>query len=243
MKKIIVISPEVSKESATAFAEALGADLEFPYKTEKRDFIEYDYVFKYGFSRKIKAKKGAVFNKSVSVEIARDKLATFKALENKNISVESTTNFDTAKKWLKDGHTIVARKFSKESNGKGLTYCQTMEVLNNTEAIFWSKYIPNAQELRVYCWRDKVLSIYIKDIENDSFIFKLNKGMENHPQLVDLVDKVYKNIGLDFCGLDILTDTIGKMHLLEVNSAPILFPYTINKLVTEIKKEINNEEN
>ena len=44
MKNIIVLSPEVSKESAQALAEALDAELEFPYKTENRDYMKYDYV-------------------------------------------------------------------------------------------------------------------------------------------------------------------------------------------------------
>jgi len=238
MKNIIVLSPEVSKESAQALAEALDAELEFPYKTENRNYMKYNYVFKYGFSKKIKAKKGATFNKSDAVEIARDKLLTFNALKDQDVTIEFTTDKNVAVQWIKDGHTVVAREFSKSSNGNGITYCQTIGELNKAKAIFWAKCIYETQELRVNIWRNKVLSIYIKIFENGFFIFKLNKGMEEHPQLVELVNKVHKSIGLDFCGLDILTDSNGKLNLLEVNSAPILFPYTIKKLVTEIKKEL-----
>lgn len=236
--KIAILSPNVSKESAGILAEALNADLIFPYVTEERDFTKYDYVFKYGFSKKIKAKKGATLNKSNSVNIARDKILTFLALKGDNTTVPFTQDVMEAVQWLKDGHNVVARLFAKEANGKGITYCTTLEELNHAPAIFWTKQIHEAQELRIYLWRNKVLSIYIKDRENGTFVFKLNKGQEEHPQLVDMANKVYKNIGLDFCGLDVLTDVDGTLLLLEVNSAPILFPYTCKKLVGCINSEI-----
>ena len=239
MNNIVVLSPEVSKESAGILAEALGAKLEFPYKTENRDFNNYDYVFKYGFSKPIKAKKGCVFNKSKAVEISRDKVSTFNALKGLGITVDFTDDYPIARDWMKDGHTVVARKYSKESNGKGMSYCTSLGQLENTDAVFWTKCEYEAQELRVNLWHNRVISIYVKIKENDFFVFKLHKGMEEHPQLVNIANKVYDKIGLDFCGLDILNDKEGNLLLLEVNSAPILFPYTCNKLVACIKKEIN----
>lgn len=236
--KIAVLTPEVSKESAEVLATALNADLIFPYVTEERDFTKYDYVFKYGFSKKIKAKKGATFNKTENINIARDKIQTFVTLKDENITVPMTLNKEQAVQWIKDGHNAVAREFSKEANGKGITYCTTIKELNTAPAIFWTKQIHEVQELRVYLWRNKVLSIYIKDIGDGNFIFKLNKGQEEHPQLVNMANKVYEKVGLDFCGLDVLTDVDGTLLLLEVNSAPILFPYTCKKLVSQIKQEI-----
>lgn len=240
MNKIIVLSPKISKESSQLLAESLGADLEFPFETDNRDFSKYDYVFKYGFSKKIKAKKGCSFNKADAVVIAKDKLLTFNALKGLDITVEFTQDFEQALAWSKDGHTVVAREFSSESNGKGITYCTTPgELQFLPPQKFWTKCIYETQEMRVNLWRDKVLSIYVKAITKKGFFkFELHKGLEEHPQLVDIAQKVYKNIGLDFCGLDVLQDN-GKLRILEVNSAPILFPYTVKKLTACINKEIN----
>jgi glutathione synthase/RimK-type ligase-like ATP-grasp enzyme len=241
MNNIVVLSSKISKDSAGELSKALSATLEFPYDTKSNDFTKYDYVFKYGVTKKIKAKKGVVFNKSKNTSISINKISTFNALKDLDITVPYTQDITVARQWLLDGHTVVARSQTKGSNGSGITYCTTAEELYNTPAKFWTRCIYENQELRVNIWRDKVLSIYVKvrDTDTESFVFKLHKGFEEHPQLVNMTKLVYSNIGLDFCGLDILTDNTGKLLLLEVNSAPILFPYTINKLVGCIKKEIS----
>jgi len=239
MPNIAVLSPKVSKESAAVLANLLDAELIFPYDTTERDFRKYDHVFKYGFSGKIKAKKGVTFNKTVAVEKAMDKLYTFDVLKDTGITIDFTMDRGVVEKWIAVGHTAVAREFSNESNGKGITYCSTKKELDQAPAKFWTKYSQALQELRIYLWRNKVLSIYVKEINNGFFVFKLQQGHEEHPQLVEMANKVYENIGLDFCGLDVLTEEGGHLRLLEVNSAPILFPFTAKRLVASINKEIN----
>jgi hypothetical protein len=240
MTKTVVLYTKVGEQSAHILAEALKADCENPYETDKRDFSNYDCIFKFGFSRPVKAVKGATINKAIPTQIAIDKLKTFDALIGCDITVAYTTDKTEAHNWLMDGHILVARRTSSGSNGDGLSYIQSITEFNNSDAVFWTKLIDEVQELRVYIWKKEVLSIYVKTINNNSgvFDFKLIKKDDsyNHPQLVDLVNKVYNNIGLDFCGLDIITDTSGKLNLLEINSSPILFPYTVKQLVSKIKE-------
>lgn len=239
MLNTAILSPRVSKESAGVLANLLDAELVFPYETLERDFTKYDYVFKYGFSAKIKAKKGVTFNKTAAVEKAMDKVLTFNALKGTGVTVDFTDSIMVAEGWLQDGHTVVAREFSNESNGKGITYCTTEKEFYSAPAKFWTKYSPALQELRIYLWRNKVLSIYVKETSKGFFVFKLQQGHEEHPQLIEMANKVYENIGLDFCGLDVLTEEGGHLRLLEVNSAPILFPFTAKRLVANIIKEVN----
>ena len=237
MTKIIILTSKVSEESAKVLSTLMNADIDFPYDSKNRDYTGYDYVFKYGFSRLIKAKKGTTFNRTGPTEIAKNKILTFEALKDKDITVEYTQDINCAHKWIQDGHTVVSRDTADGSNGAGIKYCTTRKEVDSVKALFWTKCIYEKQELRVNLWRNKVLSIYVKTVNEGVFDFSLVKGNENHPQLVNIAQTVYDKVGLDFCGLDLLTDDTGRLYLLEVNSAPILFPYTAKKLVAEINKE------
>lgn len=243
---IIVLSPDISEDSAKHLAEALGAKWENPYKTENRDFSKYDLIFKYGFSKAIKKKPiiGKVLNKTEATNIAMDKIAVFKVLEKEKITVPFTVDKDVARQWFKKGNVVVARSLVKGANGAGLVYCETEQKLENTEAIFWTKYIEHTNEFRVNIWRNKVISIYDKKRKphkgekTELFDFILYKGQENHPQLVNMVQKVWENIGLDWCGIDILCTKGGELILLEINSAPILYPHTLKILTSLVRKEL-----
>lgn len=237
MKSLIIISPKVGFESASGLADLLGVPYENPYDTENRNFSKYDFVFKYGFSRPIKVKgKGSTLNKTSSVEISKDKIKTFDLLKDACLTVDYTQDKLQAQSWLKKG--VVARNIIDGADGDGVEFCFTQKEFNNIPAKFYTKYIEHTNEYRVNIWRNKVVSVYDKINVNGIWQFKLFKGVEDHPQLLHIAEAVYKNIGLDWCGLDVLRDSKGNLHLLEVNSAPVLYPYTMKKLANIIKSEI-----
>ncbi len=236
MKKLIVISSAVSCTSARTLAKELECPWENPYDTGNRDFSEYEHVIKYGFSRPIKANH--VFNTAAAVQAAINKLDVYKAFKPDGFCVEFTGDPKEALKWIKDGHKIVARNDLYGSHGDGVFILDGDKEFNNTPAILWTKYIPHTHEFRVNLWRDEVISIYDKPEVKGEFRFILYKGQEKQQQLVDMAAAVYKKIGLDWCGLDVLCDKKGNLTLLEINSGPILFPYTMRKLVERIKKAI-----
>lgn len=233
---MIILSAEAGKESSQALAAALGVKWENPFDTDNRDFRQYNKVFKYGFSRPIKAKKGATYNGVEATDKARDKLKTLNLFKDSKFGIPYTQDKYLASKWIKSG--VVARNKVMGKNGDGVAFCFTVKHFDESPAIFWTKYIEHTNEFRVNLWRDKVVSVYDKVDKNGIFNFKLFKGVEEHPQLVELAKEVYEKIGLDFCGVDVVRDKKGNLHLLEVNSAPVLYPYTLKKLVTILKKEI-----
>ena len=233
----IVISSKAGYESALALSEALGCAYENPFETDNRDFSKYSCVVKYGFSRPIHTKKGTlVFNKTKSTKIALDKVVTFELFKDDGIIVPYTTNIKEAAKWLKDG-MVVARATATGHNSDGVTFCQDAEDLLNAEATFFTKYIDHTNEFRVNCWRNKVVSVYDKVERKGLFSFELFQGVETQPQLVALVNKVFDKTSLDWFGMDVLRDKKGDLWMLEINSAPILYPYTLKKLTTIIKQE------
>ena len=235
---IIVISPKVGEESAKLLAKKLKASYENPYETDKRDFRDYDVIFNYGFSRPIKG--NTVFNKNENINKARCKITTLSLLKDDDITVEFTQDKEEAIKWIKQHHIAVARDKAKATQGKGLAYCYTLEDIDNLPAKFWTKYYENTHEFRINTWRDKALAVYTKkhDVKEGTFSFVKFDGVENHPQLQALVQKVYEKIGLDFSGIDVLRDEKGDLKLLEVNSAPILPEEEVNLLVKAVKEAI-----
>jgi len=230
----IVLSSKAGYESALALSEALECKYENPYETENRHFLGYDKVIKYGFSPGIVCDKGTtIINKTKSTVVALDKIKTFKLFPDK--SVPFTENIKEAAKWLKEGQ-VAARATATGHNSEGIVFCQTAEELLEADAKFFTKYVEHTNEFRVNVWRNKVVSVYDKVQTGDLFSFKLFKGVEEQPQLVEFVQDVYDKTKLDWYGLDILRDKDGKLTLLEINSAPILYPYTLKKLVSLIQE-------
>jgi glutathione synthase/RimK-type ligase-like ATP-grasp enzyme len=168
------------------------------------------------------------------------KHVTFDKLKKHNITVPYTTDLEEAATWLEEGETVVSRAVDDGHNGKGLTYITNQKELHNTKAVFWTKFIDHTNEFRINIWRNKVVSVYDKIQKNELFHFKHFKGVEEQPQLLFLVNTIYNTIGLDFCGLDVLRDKEGNLHLLEINSAPTLHKETLENLTKIIKEEIKN---
>jgi len=234
---MIIISPKVGEESAKTLADYLGVAFENPYETNNRDYTKYNVVFKYGFARKIKAKKGVTINRTESIEMCRDKIKTLELFSDTKYYIPHTLDKEEARKWLAKG-TVVARNLVKGADGDGLTYCQTNDQLDKAPAKFYTKYTDHTHEFRVYVWRGIILSVYDKAHNDGFFKFTLFRGVEDQPQLVDLCTKVFEKTFIDFCGVDVLRDKHGKLYLLEINTAPVLFPYTVKKLATHLRKEI-----
>jgi glutathione synthase/RimK-type ligase-like ATP-grasp enzyme len=232
---IAVICTNVSCDSAKLLATAIKGKFFNGQNVTKKNFESFDHVFKYGFSPKIKANN--VFNTSKATLRAINKIDTLDLLKDDGIAIEYTTKINTALQWIEIGHIVVARNEIKGANGAGLDYCYNANDVRSTPAKFWTKYIPHTHEFRVNVWRGKVVSIYDKiQLNNGKFKFNLWQGQEEHPQLVNIAKIVYKKIKLDWCGIDIIRDETGKLFVLEVNSAPVLYPFTIKKLANEIKK-------
>jgi glutathione synthase/RimK-type ligase-like ATP-grasp enzyme len=239
---IAVISTNTSCDSAKKLATAIKAKYFNLTNSQRRDFKEFSHVFKYGFSGKIATNN--VFNTSKATVRAINKIETMDLFKDEPFSIKYTKNKAIAEEWINSGRIAVARTTATGTNGEGLTYCETIQELNNNPAKFWTRYVNHTNELRVNMWRGEVISIYDKiQHEDGTFRFKLWQGQEKHPQLVSIAEKIWKKVKLDWCGADILRDANGDLYLLEVNSAPVLYPFTLEKLRKHILRSIANEEN
>lgn len=243
MKPIVLIYAKIAEESSQALLEALQKDFEIirinPYENKNYLFSKKDYslVINYGISA---ATKGVhKLNKASDVKTSLDKELTFTALKEKQIPSPSITkDYEVARQWIKEGRTVVVRKTTKGNNCTGIVFCDTLLQLGKyKDAPLYTRYIHHKEEYRINVWKGETLSIYKKINQGKHFKFELQK--QNDPKLVELATKVYEAIPLDWVGIDVIKTEKGNYFVLETNSAPVLFPFTIKKLIEKLKQYIN----
>lgn len=98
---------------------------------------------------------------------------------------------------------------------------------------FYTTYIPQSREYRVWVFRSRVLGVYEKHCRyprrakrrpgiawnwSRGFAFSFYKDAPQ--ELKDLGMAAVKAVGLDFAAVDIIQNTNGKLFVLECNSAP-----------------------
>lgn len=232
--KICVISPKCSKESAEHLAESLGAEYS---PADKYDYSEFDVVINYGSSNVGLFNK--VINNPTSVKICVNKISTLKRVAH---GVQWTKDPEVAKKWLKIDGAVVARATETGSKSEGATICCSEEVWRNSPAKFWTRYFDHDHEVRVNVYRNKVISVCEKIIEDGEFTFIPLDITGEHPQVKEMVNSIKENIGIDFYGMDVLVDKYGECRLLEVNSGASILndDVTADRLVAELRKEFRN---
>lgn len=230
-KKIVVVSPKCSKESASHLAELLGAGY-LPHGI-LTDFTPFDLVFNYGSSAPILYNR--VINKPAAVKICVNKISTLKRVAN---GVEWTKDRDTALDWLKSDGAVVCREFEEGSRSAGTIIAYNKEGFDTSPAKFWTRYFEHEHEVRINVYKDKILSVYEKVEEGEFFDFKLLKVEGEHKQVDEMIASISKNIGIDFYGMDVLVNKKGVARLLEVNSGPTLMEATEPLLLKELAKEI-----
>ena len=237
--KIAVISPKCVQESAKYIAEQLKLwydDVTYYNPYQQQAPKSFDLVVNYGCSSSVPLCKR--INDVYPVATAIDKLATFTKIP-KELRVVWTSKKEQAKKWIMDGHHVAIRETAIGTQGKGLSITNKIEDIDNKPAVFYTKYVHHTNELRINCFKNKVLTVLDKQDVFGNFLFKLLRKFE-HPQLQTLVDTIYTNIGLDMYGIDALLDNNGNLVMLEVNSGPMLFGQTGIQMVQAIHKEIED---
>lgn len=248
MKPILIIYPNIAIDSVTKLQAALIAanipcKIENPYETKNKTFSVKNYalLFNYGISKLTNGVRK--LNKALFVKTSISKINSFNIFKATNIPCPNfTTDYKEALTWVKD-HIIAVRSIENGNNTDGLTFCQTKAcITKNKTAPLFTQYIPHNKEFRINCWKDEIVSVYEKILVNNNtgFKFKLLKNF-NDNEITTIVQKLYKALPLDWYGLDIILGEDNKYYVLEINSAPILFPYTINKLINKLKKELINE--
>lgn len=247
MKPLLILYPKIATDSVKKLQESLiqkniPCVIEQPFKTKNRYFSKKDYSLLFNYGTSCLTTGVHKLNKAFLIKKSISKLKTFEFFKDFNIPhPEFTTDYNKALQWVIDGFWVAIRQKEKANNSQGLLYCQAKTcIIKNKKAPLFTKYIVHEKEYRINCWQNKIISVYEKILTNNNTAFKfiLNTQFKSE-QLNEIVNNVYKALPLDWYGLDVVLTENNNFYVLEINSAPILFPYTIKKLITHLKKELS----
>lgn len=188
--------------------------------------------------------KCRVLNKPENVELASNKLKTFRKLsENSEINIpEFCTNINDAESMLEDGSKVVVRSVLNGHSGQGITIVG--DSIDLITAPLYTKYIAKKFEFRVHIVNGKVIDLQRKarsrevadenvnwQIRNHSngFIF-MRENVELPEETKEMCIKAVNQLGLDFAGIDLIwNEQEDKYYILEVNTAVGLTGTTLER--------------
>ena len=181
-----------------------------------------------------------LFNNAEAMEICDDKMLTHIALANNGIPMPDSVyaplcyyaDAQIDEVFLKGveklGYPLVAKKcFGSLGAGVYLINnyleLEAFENKNKLEAHFYQKFIGRGgQDLRCIVIGGKFVCAMkrVNKIDFRSNIEQGGRGEKYKPdaELIALCEKAAKILKLDYCGIDVLTDSDGKRYICEVNS-------------------------
>ena len=161
-----------------------------------------------------------------------NKTSQYKWFAEKQIpALTFTEEFSVAKKWAEEGETVICRKLTRASEGKGIVVAETPEQV--VMAPVYTVYKKKKREFRVHIFKGKVVHILEKrrksgNGEVDSkvrnhkngWVF-CSEGVVAPPGLTELALSASNVSSSDFKGVDIgYNEKKNELFVIEVNSAP-----------------------
>lgn len=211
-----------------------------------KNFSEYDFVVyldkdKY-IARMIEKCGIKIFNKPRSIELCDDKLQTYIALNGEGINMPVTissplkfysTDYDDGsflKKVIEILSFPIIVKGCYGSLGNQVFLADDMTDLQNLRAKMadrphlYQQFIAHSRgfDTRVIVVGQKVCAAMLRKSETD-FRSNIEQGAKGYPitltpSYIHIAELSAKILGLDYCGVDILSDDNGEPILCEVNS-------------------------
>jgi hypothetical protein len=184
---------------------------------------------------------GRIINKPDAVNVAGNKLLSFRKLKDAGVSIpEFTTDAEVARRWIVDGNVAVARTVLRGHSGEGI-------IINGgpdwdgvlTPAPLYVQYKKKKHEFRVHVFNGTIIDVQQKKRERgveregvekyvrshaNGWVFcreDLNLNEENRTRISDLAVSAIRALGLDFGAVDIIfNERENTFYVLEVNTAP-----------------------
>jgi len=199
-----------------------------------------------------------MLNKPQNVEIASDKIATFRRLET-NIP-EWTTDRQVARDWFANPrfgrklNAVVCRTLTRANSGRGIVLAKSPEELVN--APLYTRYTPKEREFRVhmsarYGIIDSAEKRRRNGFEHEAdhdYIRSWNNGWvfcRENLQLPDGVERVaaeaLAHLGLDFGAVDVGWSGRYGTYIYEVNTAPGLEGQTLTNYTNMFRRHLGNQ--
>ncbi len=257
MSRIVIWPYKMGSQSAKDLAKELGALRVYSNRNYRPR--PTDIVINWGNSHAPNWDMDApmVFlNPINAVNYTVNKIQTFQNLYDNYVSVlPFTCDRERAKQWLDEGDGIVCRTILTGHSGAGIVLVKDGNIL--PDAPLYTKLIQGEIiEYRVHVGinnyifdyaqkkkrRETDVDPYIRTHEN-GWVFCRN-GIELPGKVRYLAENVQDYLGLHFCNVDILYDSItNKAYIIEVNSAPALMGSTLTSYTEMFREFIHGTNN
>lgn len=230
------VSEESSRDLARALRKSLGAvvDVHLPFKSERRNFKEYDWVFSYGCSASTQHQPGRKLNKSGPTKTCVDKFATFAAFAN--AGVPHPRNWKRKEGIPRDVQSLVIRQDPKGRKAEDISYWDRWERKPIPDGALYSEWFNHQRELRVTYILGKVF-VYRKDLVGDQHIFNPTRGVV-YSNIMKSAKAAAEEIGIDFVSFDVLYNGKDDYCFLEANSGSLLQDEVTQTLIEFFKEKM-----
>lgn len=190
-----------------------------------------------------------ILNKNTSKALNKFDCSTY--LLNAGVDVPYfTSETEEAQDWIDDGGTVVARKFVKSREGRGIEI-YSGDVWLPEEYPMYTQYVKNRREFRVHAFKDEIIDITekrpsfreywkvnfeIRSHANGWVFSRSELKIPNEETLQEISNKTLETLDLDFAAIDFIYDVNAEKWLvLEVNTAPGLEETSLEKYITKFK--------
>jgi glutathione synthase/RimK-type ligase-like ATP-grasp enzyme len=175
---------------------------------------------------------GDVINQAHAVRMASNKTQAFAVLVASGVPcVDYTVNIDTAREWLEQGETVIARALVQASGGRGITVVE--QGMDMPHVPLYTKYFKKLAEYRVHVFKGEVIKVQQKlkkqGVEHDSkirnhdngYVFASGFTLSPDPSVLEISVRAVQALELDFGAVDIgWNQKKREARVFEVNTAP-----------------------
>ncbi len=248
--KLFVLPYKGASEGAKALAEALEAKRIKREGSRYRPFASH-VIINWGSSVKARDVEPArIVNPGDRVDVARNKLLTFQALDGAEYLPPYTTDIEVARQWADDGKAVCIRQSLTGNSGAGLSIVDKSEDL--VDAPLYTQYIKKRDEFRVHVAFNRVIDYQRKARRLDGeehnprirnwdngYVF-IRDGVNTPPAVLEAATQAVAGLGLDFGGVDVIwNERAQKAYVLEVNTAPGLEGQTVESYANVFKEYVD----
>lgn len=181
-----------------------------------------------------------VFNHPACVELATNKITSFRMMGEHQVSIPDFTEDKTvAEGWINEGIQVCARATATGKEGEGLTIHSTLPI---PTVPLYTKYVKKKNEYRIHVFGGRVIDMQEKKkragveerdtrIRNtaNGYVF-CRQGIQVPQCCQDEAVKAVQALSLDFGGVDVVYNKYhDKAYVLEINTAPGIEGSTVEK--------------
>ncbi|NIP41347.1 MAG: ATP-grasp domain-containing protein [candidate division Zixibacteria bacterium] len=191
---------------------------------------DVDTVIRWGTTSNVPTRN--VINRAEAIHRVNDKSEFRRVLDEHDLCPATWWHFRDVPA---DAYPVIVRP-QRHAQGRHLYFCENQQMLINATQhcgpnYYISKFIPKVAEYRVFVVQGRVACVATKVPGNpDDVAWNVARGgrfdnvrWDNWPlKAVKTAIEAFHLSGLDFSGVDVMTDENGEAYILELNSAPSL---------------------